>query len=137
MSLMIAFCPHTCLTNLEMTKRKGEFSLPIEAESYMKISLKSTDWLLQCKDGTLLPCHSVMLCNISPVLHGLGESIGPDKNGKTIVPFPGKEKEARALLSWVYDQQKSLIVEELPGLVTIAHAWDIKGGSPMFSLLSC
>lgn len=59
--------------------------------SYMKLPVRKADWLLQCKDGSsaagLLPCHSAILCNASPVLQGLDEGIRPDKDGKTVVPF--------------------------------------------------
>ncbi len=99
--------------------------------SYMKLPLRKADWLLQCKDGSstggLLPCYSAILCSASPVLYGLDEEIRPGKDGKTVIPFPGSEKEARALLSWLYNQQRPLAHDEIISLANISHEWNMEG----------
>ena len=68
---------------------------------YIANPLRRSDWLLEVKFGELirhLPCHSAMLCNASKVLNELDEGTKPDNHGKTVIPFPGSEKEARSCL---------------------------------------
>lgn len=100
---------------------------------YMTALLTTADWLLEVREATLnrrLPCHSVILCSVSQVLCGLHEGIKSDSEGKTVVPFPGSEKQARVLRAWVYNQQRPLATfasKDIVGLVTISHAWNITG----------
>lgn len=105
----------------------------VEDLSYMKPGLSKADWLLECKDADStvkqLPCHSVILCNASPILCGLDEVTKAGDHTRTVIPFPGDEESARALLKWLYDQQRPLARDDVTGLVKISDEWNIAGVS--------
>jgi len=113
-------------------KIAGKLMVGSEAVTYLPSGLPKPDWLLQCKTaskpGNLFPCHSLLLCSVSPVLRDMSGVVKQTIDEKTTVPFPGDPQLARSFLEWIYNQQKDLTVADVPSLAQLGHMWNIQGG---------
>ena len=102
-----------CCTRTMGEASKVQQALVVDDLLYMANPLRRSDWLLEIKDGDLvrhLPCHSAILCNASKVLNELDAEVKPDSHGKTVIPFPGSEKEARSCLVPIENSQLFLML---------------------------
>ncbi len=86
---------------------------------------EAADWTLKLSDGSSLPCHSLCLCAVSPVLAFTLKTANKD----VTIPVPEDISEGAvvAFLRWVYRLElvlKPVIARELASL---CHEWDVKG----------
>lgn len=84
----------------------------------------AADWKVKLKNGTTLPCHSLCLAAVSPVLAvALATS-----TKESCIPLPDYMdlESLYILLRWVYHLQYTLNIKAAYNLALLSHEWDMK-----------
>jgi hypothetical protein len=90
---------------------------------------ESADWLLTCKDGKSLPCHSLLLTAASKTLASLDETVTTRADAKTTIPLDESSEVAEAFLGWIYSHTTSFEAPMAYQLAALAHRLDSPGRS--------
>jgi hypothetical protein len=100
--------------------------------NYSDAMKASTDWVIVCKGGEQLLCHSLVLSGASKVLAGLDDTTGKlNKDGKKLISFEDEDnfddKAGHQFLRWVYTQSVNLTVSTARTLALFGHKYDAPG----------
>lgn len=94
-------------------------------EELPKEMAAAADWKLKMADGALVPCHSMCLCAVSPVLAFTLKTT--NKNVHIPVPTAVSRGAILAFLRWIYRVKYGLIPETAYELSMLCDAWNIQG----------
>ena len=104
------------------TDLTGKFALFKELPEEMAAA---ADWKLKMADEAFIPCHSMCLCAVSPVLAFTLKTTNKDVH--IPVPTAISEETISVFLRWIYCLKYLLTPAIAYQICLLCHEWDIQG----------